>query len=403
MATVKVRFRPSTVEGKEGTLCLCVTHAHASRQISTGYTVYPCEWDKGRLKGCGPAHTTERARHLQALERRLRRDVSRLEEIVRQKEASAESYTAGQVMEAFRRSNGNSGNLGRFVGELAMQLRRAGKERLAETYITSVNCLLRFRGESGDVRLDEIDEDMMQEFQAYMRGRGLVPNTTSFYLRNLQAIYNRAVEKGMTRDRSPFRHVYTGVDKTVKRAVPSKVIKRIRELDLSADSGLRFARDLFLFSFYTRGMSFVDMAKLRKRDLRNGVLTYRRQKTGQQLSVKWEKPMREIVSRYSEVGSPYLLPIITTPGQGERRQYLNALHQMNMHMKVIGEMVRSPVPLTSYVARHSWASIARSKNVPVSTISEAMGHDSESTTRIYLATLDTSAIDEANSMVIHSV
>ena len=216
-------------------------------------------------------------------------------------------------------------------------------------------------------------------------------------------LYNRAVEKGLTPDQAPFRHIYTGIDKTVKRAIPSQVISRIKALDLSAHTLLEQARDLFLFSFYTRGMSFVDMAYLKKKDLQNGLLVYRRQKTAQQLFIKWEAPMQEIVNRYWDAKSPYLLPIITSPGQQERRQYLRAIHTLNEHLKEIGKMVNSPVPLTSYVARHGWANIARSRNVPIAVISEAMGHDSESTTRIYLASLDSSLVDQANSQIIHSI
>ena len=113
--------------------------------------------------------------------------------------------------------------------------------------------------------------------------------------------------------------------------------------------------------------------------------------------------MQDLMNRYSNPDSPYLLPIITLPGCDERKQYLNAIHLMNAHLKAIGEKVKSPVRLTSYVARHGWASIAKSRNVPLSVISEAMGHDSESTTRIYLASLDSSVVDNANNKVIYSV
>ena len=164
-----------------------------------------------------------------------------------------------------------------------------------------------------------------------------------------------------------------------------------------------YARDMFMFSFYTRGMSFVDMAYLKKKDLQNGVLTYRRQKTHQLLFIKWEKPMQEIVDKYDTSGSPYLLPIIRNVGKDDWRQYKNAAHLVNSKLKKIGVQLGLNVPLTTYVARHGWASIAKSKNIPISTISEAMGHDSENTTRIYLASLDTSVVDKANSIILKSI
>lgn len=142
------------------------------------------------------------------------------------------------------------------------------------------------------------------------------------------------------------------------------------------------------------------MAFLKKNDLRNGILNYRRKKTGQQLTIRWEKPMQEIIAKYDTGNSPYLLPIIKDDGTDPRTQYKNGAHAMNDRLKKIGERIGLEIPLTSYVARHSWASIARSKNISISTISEAMGHDSENTTRIYLTSLDTSSVDKANSIVL---
>lgn len=278
-----------------------------------------------------------------------------------------------------------------------------GRVRTSEIYASSLNSFIRFRGGCGDVPLEDIDSGMMMEYEAYLKRNGKCPNTISFYMRNLRTLYNRAFEEGLVENRNPFRHVHTGVEKTVKRAVSSEVIGRIKRLDLDSCPALGLVRDLFLLCFYLRGMSFVDLAFLRKRDLQHGVLVYRRHKTGQKLCVKWEKPMQEIVRRYTDAGSPYLLPIITHPGIDERRQYLNASHLMNKRLKMIGRMVGCPITLTFYVARHGWASIARSQKVPVPVISEALGHDSEDTTRIYLALLDSSIVDRANSKVIKSI
>ena len=228
-------------------------------------------------------------------------------------------------------------------------------------------------------------------------------NTISFYNRILRAVYNRAVEKGFTKQVFPFKHVYTGVEKTIKRGLPINTIRNIRNMDLSHCRTLDYARDMFLFSFYTRGMSFVDMAYLKKKNLQNGVLSYRRQKTGQQLFIRWEKPMQEIVDKYDTSGTPFLLPIIRDMEADNRKQYKCESYRINQSLKKIGKQLGLTISLTSYVARHSWASIAKSKNIPVATISEAMGHDSEHTTRIYLASLDTTVVDKANSLILKSL
>lgn len=290
-----------------------------------------------------------------------------------------------------------------FMEHLIISLKELGKVRTSETYASALNSFKRFR-KGKDLLLDDVDTDVMMAYEAYLLHSGISINSSSFYMRNLRAVYNRAVEKELTIQRFPFRHVYTGVDKTRKRAVPLQVIRQIKEMDLSRKPALDLARDMFLFSFYTRGMSFVDMAYLRKKDLNGSVLSYRRRKTGQQLFVKWEKCMQEIVDKYDTSQSVYLLPVIKPFSKmDERKQYIYVAHNINRSLKIIGNRLGLPVQLTMYVSRHAWASIARSKHVPLSVISEGMGHDSEATTRIYLASLDTAAIDKANRMILKSL
>lgn len=149
-----------------------------------------------------------------------------------------------------------------------------------------------------DILFGELSSDLLMEYEAYLKNRGNSPNTISFYMRILKAVYNRAVENGLTGQRNLFKSVYTGVEKTLKRAIHLNDIRRIKRLDLSLKPHLDFARDMFLFYFYTRGMSFVDMAYLKKGDIANGILTYRRKKTGQQLFIRWEKCMQEIIKLF---------------------------------------------------------------------------------------------------------
>lgn len=403
MTIVKTKFRPSTVAGKEGTLYYRVTHGQMSRQISTGYKLYPNEWENDWLKTPSADENPARNHYLFGLEKRLNKDMARIKEIIRQMDLSGKKYTAEQVVDAYLMPDHDEKKLCVFVRCLTKQLRHIGKERLAETYTTSTNSFMRFLEGQNDLHFTEIDSNLMRDYEAYLKRQGLVPNTISFYMRNLRAIYHRAVEKGLTENRQPFRHVYTGIEKTAKRAVAASVIQKIKDLDLSQAPSLERARDFFLFSFYTRGMPFIDMAHLKKTDLQGGTLSYRRKKTAQALFIRWEYPMQEIISRYRHSDSPYLLPILAASDKGERLQYLNALHAMNRHLKTIGKKAGCPIPLSTYVARHGWASIARNEHIPISTISEALGHESESTTRIYLASLDTSVVDEANRKVIRAI
>ncbi|MDB9154181.1 site-specific integrase [Parabacteroides distasonis] len=398
MASVKVKFRPSIQAGKEGTIYYRVIHKRVIRQIKTDYRILADEWDE--KNGTVTITIDGRSSILQSIKERINRDVKRLNTVIIRLHGSGKEFTANDIVEGFLESV-NEQSFFQFMENIIAQLKRLNRERTAETYTATLNSFMRFRKDN-DVLLDEINSDLMMEYEAYLKTQGVTMNTVSFYMRILRAVYNRAVEKGLTEQRNPFRHVYTGIDKTVKRAISLEAIKWIKELDLSLKPSLDFARNMFLFSFYTRGMSFIDMAYLRKKDLQDGVLSYRRRKTGQQLFIRWEKCMQEIIDKYPGTGTDYLLPIIKTSGN-ERQQYRNALRLVNNKLKEISAMTGLQTKLTMYVSRHSWASAARSKNVPLTIISEGMGHDSEATTQIYLASLDNSLIDKANGMILKNL
>ena len=395
MASIKVKFRASTVTGREGTIYYQVIHNRSVRQLRTHYHIQPHEWDE---KNSAIITTNSiRKNYLTLLAERINWDMKRLQTIINEWENKPIKYTADKIIASFLQSH-NSLSLFNFMQEVIVELQQMGKQRTSETYRSTLRSFMQFR-DGKDVSLNDINSDLMRRYEAYLMGRGLIKNSSSFYMRILRAVYNRAVEKDLTINRNPFKHVYTGIDKTVKRAIPLKIIKQIKNLDLSLRPSLDFARDMFLFSFYTRGMSFIDMAYLKKKDLSNGILSYRRRKTGQQLFIRWEKCMQEIVEKYdTDYCSPYLLPILKYPY--DRSQYKNMLYRTNKSLKDIAKMVGLSIPLTLYVARHSWASIAKSKNIPISVISEGMGHDSEMTTQIYLASLDNAVVDRANAQIL---
>ena len=290
---------------------------------------------------------------------------------------------------------------------LIRQYERVGKARTSETYACARRSLVKFAGEQisemdKGIPFQTITADFLQAYEAWLYQRGVKPNTVSFYMRILRAVYNRAVENGIAEPvySHPFKHVYTGIAKTRKRALPISEIRRMKELNLHHAPRLAFARDMFLFSFYTRGMSFVDIAYLKKNDLKQDTLIYRRRKTGTELYIKWEEPMREIVGRYPTPQSPYMFPIITNLQKDPRVQYLSQLHKVNHNLKKVAGMLSLDMPLSLYCARHSWASVAHESNISLAVISQGMGHASEQVTRIYLADLQASIIDEANHRIL---
>lgn len=400
MASVKIKFRTSKVAGREGTLYYQLVHARKIRQLHTSYRIFPTEWDEehSMILITPP---TDRRSHLLFLRECVCHDLERLRKISQAFETSGVPFTADDIANEFRRYVRDY-SLFNYMGELIVKLRQTGRIRTSETYNAALNSVRKFR-DGEDILLDCITTDFMESYEAWLRGRGISPNTVSFYTRILRAVYHRAVEAEIIENRNPFRHVYTGIDKTVKRALPICIIRSIRSLDLSREPSLDYARDMFILSFMLRGMSFIDMAYLRKTDLSGGYVTYRRRKTGQKLVVEWTRDMQRILDKYPENESDYLLPVIRRAGVNERGVYHNAGYRINRALKIIAARVGVKIPLTLYVARHSWASAAKAKGIPVSVISEGMGHDSEATTQIYLASLDTSIVDRANSIILKSI
>ncbi|MGN0223511.1 MAG: tyrosine-type recombinase/integrase [Muribaculaceae bacterium] len=400
MASIKVKFRASSKADREGTIYYQVIHRRKVRQIVSSHHVYEREWDD--LRGITiPGPNDARRPFVQAVRDHVQLDLERLGKIVNKLESQALPYSVDDIVEQFSFYTSQTSLFG-FMQSQITRLRITGKSRTAETYTATLRSFRRFRHEE-DIMLDWLSSDIMEAYEAYLKSTGLSPNSCSFYTRILRAVYNRAVEQGLIQDRMPFKHIYTGVDKTVKRALPFQLIKQIKGLDLHKYPTLEFARDMFMMSFYLRGMSFIDMAYLRKSDLKNGCITYRRRKTGQQLIIAWTDEMQEIINRYPYNPTEYLLPIITSDTINDHYAYRNVGYNINHNLKSIAAMVGISVPLTMYVARHSWASAAREMGIPISVISEGMGHNSEATTRIYLASLDTNVVDRANQLILSAL
>lgn len=265
MASIKVKFRPSTVADRKGTIYYQVIHERKVRQLPTGYHVFPTEWDEKRSM-VTTSHGNERKSLVLSIRERIRWDMERLTKIYRRLDSNGLSYSADDVIDEFNHY-AREYSLFNFMEGVIAKLSRNGKVRTAETYRSALVSFKKFRQDE-DIMLDCITSEVMESYEAWHRKRGVVPNTISFYTRILRAVYNRAVEDEVIENRNPFRHVYTGVDKTVKRALPLNVIKKIKVLDLSAAPILDFARDMFMMSFYLRGMSFIDMAFLKKSDLK---------------------------------------------------------------------------------------------------------------------------------------
>ncbi len=220
-------------------------------------------------------------------------------------------------------------------------------------------------------------------------------------MRTLRAILNHAIKMGLVESNNyAFQNFKIKSEPTQKRAIGKDDINRITSLNLSSRPDLVLPRDLFLFSFYMRGMSFVDIAYLKVSNINNDRLTYKRKKTKQKFSIKLNDKSNEIISRYNNLKNKknYIFPILLRKGQ-EYLDYRNAMRLMNKKLKDIGDLVTLNEPLSTYTARHSWATIAKRMGVATAIISEGLGHDSEETTQIYLDSFENDVLDDANALI----
>ena len=274
-----------------------------------------------------------------------------------------------------------------------------------------------------DVSLGDLTASLVCAYQRWLMTSDVKKNSSSCYMRTLQSAYNKATAGMAGLPEKPFSRVYRGVAKTKKRAASITVIQKIKELDVrqglmalgkspkrktfpALQRKMTLTRDLFIFCYCARGMAFVDVAYLRKQDVQNGVIRYRRRKTGQTIEVAVEPMMQEIIDRHAgkAKGTPYIFPILPDADEESTyKAYRTALRTYNGQLKTLAKMLGGEASLSSYVARHSWASNMHEMNMPMSIISQGLGHDSELTTQIYIKSLEDSTVHKANRNFINQV
>lgn len=396
MATVKVKFRPSSVAGRAGTIFYQVTHRRATQQITTNIRLLPDEWDA--MRGQVAIGVADRS----VIQNRINSDTALLNSIVKELENGGTTYSVGDVVNRYKSPELHVSVLD-FMQNLIRLMRNANRLGTAQNYEKTRKNFAEFLC-GVNLPFSAVTEQLVADYNAFLVQRGLVRNSVSFYMRIMRAVYNKAVRQKIVEQSHPFTEVYTGIDRTRKRAVPESVVSQLYKLQLTEGTPLALARDIFIFSYCTRGMAFVDIAYLKKENIQNGEICYARRKTGQLLSVRIEPGIQRIIDRYVSASSPYVFPILTsTETKSAYEEYQVAINNYNRLLRKLSKMLPVGCKLTSYTSRHSWATAARNHNVPISVISAGMGHTSEQTTRIYLTMLENSVIDDANQGLIRSL
>lgn len=280
---------------------------------------------------------------------------------------------------------------------LQHQMELSATKRSASTqanYLTAVRSLLNYVGPQ--TLMADVDHMTIEGYERWLRRRGVSQNTASCYMRSLRALLTEADE----RLAPAFVHVYRGAVRTRKRSLPLDIIARLQQLDLSRRPTLQLARDVFLFSFYAMGMPFVDIAHLRPAQLTGDAIVYHRQKTGHRVAVALHPQLTDIIRRYEHQSARYVFPLLRADDEAD---YALALGRYNRRLHRLGRILGLDMPLTSYVARHTWASAAYHSDVGLAVISGALGHASTQTTMTYIRDIDDQTIAQANLRVIGQV
>ena len=276
----------------------------------------------------------------------------------------------------------------------------------AKYYRCCLNCLLKYTNNK-DIEFTQVDASFLTDYSNWMQKQKLHKNTIGNRLRGLKAIYNQAiVYKYVDKDLYPFDSFKVNKFRmeTTKRAITKSDVQKIIKLDLSKIATsinyqyYDFARDIFLFSYFSCGINIVDIAYLTSENIvDNDRLCFYRRKTKKLFTFKMHPKALDIILKYKNSDSSYIFPILTTQisEQDKYNRVNGILKTINKYLKMIGEHLKIETSLTTYVARHTYATVLKRSGVNTSIISESLGHSSEKVTQIYLDSFENSQIDEA--------
>ena len=361
---VKFTLRASLRTPESGKLHLCVTRHRITRTFSTAYSLSPDEWNEKQQKvNILEANSSGRKRKLAAIENKLKKDLELIAKIIEMLESDGD-YSSLDVLRCFREQQ--QGKLFYdYIGKIIERRNGANKFGTAHIYKFAARSFLKFL-KGKDICIEKINDSLIKEYERYLLAENKSRNTISCYMRSLRAAYNQAIAEKIfivkETKAKPFSEVFTGNAKTEKRAISANAISRLAEIELDEEkapdvNSLSFSRDLFMFCFYTQGMSFADMANLKKENIKDGIIRYKRKKTGQTITIELEDCMREIISRYSGCNSDYIFPVLRKYEDCEEyvkwEKTIAAIAKYNKSLKRLAKVAGIAEHLTSYVARHT--------------------------------------------------
>ena len=281
----------------------------------------------------------------------------------------------------------------------ALKVQQANRINTYNNYMTAIRSFLKYLGH--DIPVTDIHNHTIEGYERWLKDADISLNTISCYMRSLRSILNQSGIFETKDVHRLFKNVFTGTTKTEKRAISDDDIIRLMGVEVHRGSFEELTRDVFLFSFFAMGMPFVDVAFLRKEQIQNGKIYYHRHKTGQRICICLEPCMLEIIRKYQSKQSEYVFPIMEKTHQHQAtNEYLYQLGKYNRTLKRLALRAGIQTNLTSYVVRHTWASLAYQSNVDLPVISKALGHTNTATTMVYIKEIDDQRLQNANRQLI---
>lgn len=292
------------------------------------------------------------------------------------------------------------------------KLKEDKKHPAVHTYTSTMNSVTAFSTEKAfEMTFEEVfTKGRLKEYETWLRNNRAKWNTVSTYMRTLKAVHNRLVaSKQMAYEPGLFDDVYTKVESQTKRSLSDEQMQTLLKTDFERlPEEVRCALAYFLLMFLFRGMPFIDLACLRKQDVKENVISYSRHKTGRQITLRIPKEAMGLFEafRNKNPDSDYLFPVLDKNLRNEEEQYkdyLDALRKFNRLLKKVAELLLPGVKLSSYTPRHTWATLAFHAGIPIGIISKALGHSSVKVTETYLKPFENEKVDAANDGLILAV
>jgi integrase/recombinase XerD len=368
----------------------------------TPYTAIETEWDKKK------GHFNKHSTNFLKKNRLLLKFIDHATNVVTDLQQKKSDYTLSDVEKAMRvDANPAYQNIFKFWEEIIAEMIKSGRTGNAQVNKDAYNSVKKFNRNKA-LYFEDITPTFLEKYEVDLRSRQGTDGGISVKMRTLRALFNSAINRELVKQNIyPFRayKISKLKGKGIKKALTFDDVQRIINLDLSNQSKLVNARNYFTFSFYTRGMNFADMLKLKWEDAVDGQIYYTRAKTKTNFRIKILPPVQNILDYYKEkeYNTSYVFPILLrdemTPVQIENRKK-KTLQQYNKDLKEIASLCEINKTVSSYVARHSYANCLKQKGVATDIISESMGHQNVAVTQAYLKELDNSLIDEAMEVLL---